>query len=165
MTLAEQFASELQREAQTTRRVLERLPEGQLSWKPHAKSMSTGELAMHIAGLPYGIAELLHELVTELPDVPVREATSVDEVLTTLDQSVAFATQRLATWGDAGLQEMWRLTREGATLFEVPRAAMVRELMLSHWFHHRGQLTVYLRMLDVPLPSVYGPTADENPLA
>ncbi|MEA2488943.1 MAG: hypothetical protein QOH21_735 [Acidobacteriota bacterium] len=163
MTVAEAFAAELTREAATTRRVLERVPEERLGWKPHEKSMSLGQLAYHIASLPEGIAKLLTNLSAEVPFVPLPEQTSVAEILATLERTVPIAAAQLIAWGDAGLQEMWRMTREGQTLMEMPRIAMVRSVMLNHWYHHRGQLTVYLRLLDVPLPSVYGPTADENP--
>ncbi len=162
MSLAEQFAAELTREAATTRRVLERVPESQLTWRPHPKSMSLGQLAFHIAVLPRAIAELI-AADTEAPNVTVREDASVAEILATLDATVPFANERLAAWGDEGLFARWRMTSNGKTLLEMPRMAMWRSVMLNHWYHHRGQLTVYLRMLDVPLPSIYGPTADENP--
>jgi uncharacterized damage-inducible protein DinB len=163
MSLAEAFASELLHEAVTTRKVLERVPEQHLGWKPHPKSMSLGALAYHIAVLPEAIATLLSNLVTDVPFAPLPENTPVAEILATLDRSVPIGVAQLKAWGDAGLHEMWRMTREGQTIMELPRLAMVRSVMLNHWYHHRGQLTVYLRQLDVPLPSVYGPTADENP--
>ena len=162
MSLAEQLAAELTREAATTRRVLERLPESQLAWKPHAKSMKLGELAFHIAILPRAISELLRDLDTEVPRVPLRDDASVAEILATLEESVPFAKETLLAWGDEGLSTRWRMTRGGKTLLEMPRVGMVRSVMLNHWYHHRGQLTVYLRLLDVPLPSIYGPTADES---
>lgn len=162
MTLGEQFARELQQEAATTRRVLERVPESQFFWKPHEKSMSLGELAMHIAMLPRGIAELLRDPVTEVPIVPLVSPSTVAEILAALESSVAFATARLSAWSDDDLAAKWEMQRNGQTLLELPRAAMVRSVMLNHSYHHRGQLTVYLRMLEVALPSVYGPTADEK---
>lgn len=162
MSLAEQFAAELTREAATTRRVLERVPESQLAWRPHAKSMTLGQLAFHIAILPSAIAELLTDLDTEVPTVPLRDDASLAEILATLEESVPAAKAKLAEWGDEGLFARWRMTREGKTLLEMPRIGMVRSVMLNHWYHHRGQLTVYLRLLDVALPSIYGPTADEN---
>jgi uncharacterized damage-inducible protein DinB len=163
VSLAEQFAAELTREAATTRRVLERVPESQLAWKPHEKSMSLGQLAYHIAILPRSISNLLTELQVEPPRVPLPENTPVAEMLALLDAAVPYATAKLAEWGDEGLAARWRMIREGKTVFDMPRAAMVRSVMLNHWYHHRGQLTVYLRLLDVPLPSVYGPSADERP--
>lgn len=164
-TKTDELMAELKRESATTRRVLERVPEDQLSWKPHAKSMSLGELALHIAQLPRGIAELLGELSVEVPAVPLREATSREELLSAFDQAVAVAATTIAEWGEDGLAAEWRLTRDEHTLFALPRAAVVRTLMLNHSYHHRGQLTVYLRLLGVPVPAVYGPTADENPFA
>lgn len=163
MTLAQSLAAELLQEAATTRRLLERVPEQHFAWKPHPKSMSMGQLAHHIATLPLGIAQLLTERVAAVPDVPLPEPASRDELLTKLENSVAFAAEKLAVWGDEGLAESWSMTREGAVLLELPRGAMFRSVMLNHWYHHRGQLTVYLRMHDVPLPSTYGPTADEKP--
>jgi len=163
MTLAEAFAAELAREAATTRRILERVPDEHLAWRPHAKSMSLGQLAYHIAALPQGIARLLTPASSEVPTVPLPENTPVAEMLPIFDQGIAIATEKLFAWGDDGLREPWRMTRGGETVLESPRIGMVRSLMFNHWYHHRGQLTVYLRLLDVPLPSIYGPTADEKP--
>jgi uncharacterized damage-inducible protein DinB len=162
MTAADAFIAELTQEAATTRRVLERVPEDQLSWRPHPKSMSLGQLAAHIAGLPRSIATILKELTIEPPRVPLPEPTSVAEILARLDEAVPFAIERLTEWGDEGLAEVWSMTRGERTLLQLPRLAVVRSVMLNHSYHHRGQLTVYLRLLDVPLPSVYGPTADDQ---
>lgn len=93
------------------------------------------------------------------------EATSVEQLLATLDSSVASARQALLGWSDEDMMATWTLARGGQTIMAVPRAAMVRAILLNHWYHHRGQLAVYLRLLDRPVPSVYGPTADENPFA
>lgn len=164
MTRAEELIVELTREAAVTRTVLERVPPGKFSWKPHSKSDSLGQLALHIAVLPLGIANLLNELVRDLPSVPRSHPESVEELTAALDHSVAFAAAKLAEWGDEGLAAQWKLVNGGRTLFDRPRGAVFRSLMLNHWYHHRGQLTVYLRLLDVPLPPIYGPTADENPL-
>jgi len=162
MSATEAFIAELTQEAATTRRVLERVPEGQLSWRPHPKSMSLGQLAAHIAGLPRGIALLLKELTVEPPRVPLPEPTSTAEIVALLDEAVPFAIERLKEWGDEGLAQVWSLSRGGKTLLQLPRLAVFRSVMLNHWYHHRGQLTVYLRLLDVALPSVYGPTADDQ---
>lgn len=162
MNIAEEILSELTAEADATRRVLERVPEQHFSWKPHAKSDSLGALAYHVAGLPLGLARLLTEPETELPAIPRPEATSVAQLLSTLDESVAFAAGKVREWGEEGLSARWRLTLNGTLLFEGRRIDMLRSTMLNHWYHHRGQLTVYLRMLDVPLPAIYGPSADEN---
>jgi uncharacterized damage-inducible protein DinB len=162
MTLTDALIAELTSEAATTRRVLERVPGDKLSWRPHQKSMTLGQLALHIAQLPGAIANLVSQLTVEVPAVPVTEATSRDQLLSTLDESVATATEKLSGWGDTGLMARWKMTRGPATLLEMPRIGMIRSVMLNHWYHHRGQLVVYLRLLDVPVPSVYGPTADEK---
>jgi uncharacterized damage-inducible protein DinB len=163
MTQTEQLISELQAEAMTTRRVLERVPEGKLTWKPHVKSMSLGQLALHIANVPGAIADVLSVLEREPTRAPLPQPGSHAEVMQTLEASVAKASAALKGWGDAGLAEEWRMRRANSTLLALPRGAMVRAIMLNHWYHHRGEMMVYLRLCDVLLPSVYGPTADENP--
>jgi len=158
---AEELIAELTQEAATTRRVLERVPEQKLSWKPHPRSLSLGQLAHHIAVLPMAIAELVSELVREPPNVPRPEAGSVAEILSTLDGSVAAAVRKLSSFSDEAMAQTWTLTRGGKAILEVPRMGVIRTIMLNHWYHHRGQLTVYLRLLDVPVPAVYGPSADD----
>jgi uncharacterized damage-inducible protein DinB len=145
--------------------VLERVPEDRLAWRPHAKSMSLGQLALHLAQLPYGITMLVERLAVEVPNVPLGQPASRREILDALEQSVAHAVERLAAWSDEDLDARWTLTRGGAILMSRTRGEVLRSLLLNHTYHHRGQLTVYLRLSDVPLPPVYGPTADENPLA
>jgi len=165
ITMAGPLIDELTREAATTRRVLERVPEDKISWKPHAKSMSLGELALHVAQTPGGVAELISRPEAEPPRFQRPEAKSRAELLTALDESVATAQSKLAAWSDSDLLAEWKLKGGGKTLMTVPRVGMIRSIMLNHWYHHRGQLLVYLRLLDVPVPSVYGPSADENPFA
>lgn len=159
--LASSLISELERESKVTRRVLERIPEDQLSWRPHPKSMSLGELGMHIAGLSRGIAQFITPHAAEVPTVPIPEAESVEQMLDALQDSTSFARTKITEWGNEGLLEEFRMTAGEQTLLAMPRAAWIRTLMHNHAYHHRGQLTVYLRLLDVPLPSIYGPTADE----
>lgn len=161
MTLAEQLIAELTQETAATRRVLERVPQDKLAWKPHAKSRSIGALAWHIAVLPLGITELVTPTVAQVPSVTDHQPQSVDEVLSMLDRSVAAAVKKISEWGDEGLAVPWRMVRGGKTIIELPRSAMLRTILLNHWYHHRGQLTVYLRELNVPLPGIYGPTADD----
>ena len=162
-TLCSALIDELHQEAATTRRVLERVPEAHFAWRPHPKSMSLGQLALHIARIPGAIADLLAELQREPPVVPLPEATSRVELVAHLEGSVAKAAQALADWGERGLSAEWSMQRGGQTLFTLPRIAMVRSVMLNHWYHHRGELMVYFLLLDVPVPSVYGPSADEKP--
>ena len=139
---------ELEREAQTTRRVLERVPEDKLTWKPHAKSMSLGRLAQHVATIPGGVsgmARLDHFDVEKFAEPPQLEST--------------------AATGDAAMMQNWSFKMGGNPIMTVPPIAVYRSILLNHLYHHRGQLTVYLRLLDVPVPSIYGPSADENPFA
>lgn len=166
MTIAAAMLAELEQEASTTRRVLERVPEAHLSWKPHPKSWSLGQLALHVATLPGAVATLVSiDTVTEPPNFVQGEAATTAELSPAMDASIAEARQRLGGLDDAAMQATWRLVSNGRELVAAPRMAMTRAVMLNHWYHHRGQLLVYLRLLDVPVPSVYGPSADENPFA
>ena len=163
MTIADTLLSELEHEAQTTKRVLERVPHTHLSWKPHPKSMSLGQLALHVAMVPGVVAEFAARDSMERPQFVQPEAAAASELVPALDSSVAKAKQHLGGMDDAAMTATWRLTFGGRELMSMPRAAFARAVMLNHWYHHRGQLLVYLRLLDVPVPSVYGPTADEDP--
>ncbi|HEX6927448.1 MAG TPA: DinB family protein [Longimicrobiaceae bacterium] len=163
MSLTQKLIAELRREASSTRKVLERVPEDRLDWSPHPKSMSLGQLALHVARLPGGIAELLTPAEVEAPNVPLPAARSRQELLAALQHGVDHAAERFEEWGEGGLEETWKMRIDGRTAIESPRYEMIRSLMMNHIYHHRGQLTVYLRLLEVPLPPVYGPTADENP--
>ena len=164
MAIADALIAELEQEAATTRRVLERVPGDKLSWKPHEKSMSLGRLAQHVAEVPAFVAELVIQNPGSLPQTSEpASAESVDEVLSALDDSVGKAKETLQGFDDAAMMESWSLASGGKTLMSMPRIAFLRALMLNHWYHHRGQLSVYLRLLDVPVPSIYGPSADENP--
>ena len=157
--------AELEQEARTTRRVLERVPGDQLSWRPHPKSMSLGQLALHVATIPSSIAQILAEDIFEAPQFVHAEAASVSELVPALEASVRAAHEFLAGLDEARATAVWKLVRGGHELMAAPRIAVVRMIMLNHWYHHRGQLSVYLRLLNVSLPSIYGPSADENPFA
>jgi uncharacterized damage-inducible protein DinB len=166
MSIADGFVMELEQEAATTRRVIERLPEDKLSWKPHPKSMSLGQLALHVAQVPDVMSKLLSADVDGVPPGSGQaEAASRAELLNALSAGVNAGAARLKGWGDPQMMATWTFTAGGRTLMSAPRAAMVRGLMFNHLYHHRGQLQVYLRLLGEPVPSVYGPTADENPFA
>jgi len=166
MTIIDTLLQELEQEAQTTRRVLERVPEGQLGWKPHPKSMSLGQLALHIATTPGGVAEIAARPgMDEAPTFVQPSAQSAAELLPTLEDSLAKARSILGGMDDSEALETWTLKSGGHTIMAMPRAAVLRMIMLNHWYHHRGQLSVYLRQLNVPVPSIYGPSADENPFA
>lgn len=163
MRLVDPLIAELEQEAETTRRVLERIPEARLSWRPHPKSMSLGQLALHIATTPGGVAQVAAQDSMERPQFDRPEPKSKREVLDALSQSVAAALEFLRGLDDARATQTWSMTLDGKPIFSLPRIGMVRTIMLNHWYHHRGEMQVYLRLLDVPVPAVYGPTADENP--
>jgi len=166
MKIIDGLLAELEQEAETTRRVLERIPQAHLTWKPHPKSMSLGQLALHVATVPGNVAELASaDTVTEPPSFVQPEAASAAELVPSLTDSVAKARRALGGFDDARMGAMWRLQSGGRDLLAMPRVAFVRAVMLNHWYHHRGQLLVYLRLLNQSVPSVYGPTADENPFA
>jgi uncharacterized damage-inducible protein DinB len=166
MKMIDAILAELDQEAHATRRVLERVPQAQLSWRPHPRSMSLGQLALHVATVPGLVAELAsHDTIPEPPAFVQPEAETAAELMPALEASLAKAHQILGGMDDATLNATWRLMAGGREIMAMPRAAVLRMIMLNHWYHHRGQMLVYLRMHDVPLPSVYGPTADENPFA
>jgi len=166
MKMIDVLLAEMDQESQSTARVLERVPQSQLSWRPHAKSMSLGQLALHVATIPGAVAELAsHTTIPEPPAFIQAEAATSAELVPALKASLAKAREILGGMDDAKLMDTWRLMSGGKELMAMPRAAVIRMIMLNHWYHHRGQLLVYLRMHNVPLPSVYGPTADENPFA
>jgi uncharacterized damage-inducible protein DinB len=166
MTIANTLLAEMEQEALATARVLERVPQAHLSWRPHPKSMSLGQLALHVATIPGSVAQfVVPDTVSEPPAFVQPEATSSAELLPALEQSLAQARQLVGGFDDASMAVTWRLLSGGRELMAAPRGALLRSVMLNHWYHHRGQLLVYLRMHDVPLPSVYGPSADENPFS
>ena len=166
MKMIEGLLAELEQEAETTCRVLERIPQEHLSWRPHVKSMSLGQLALHVATVPGNVAELAAmDTIPEPPAFVQAEATAASELAPALADSVAKAKRALGGFDDAKMGAMWRLQSGGKDIMAMPRVAFVRAIMLNHWYHHRGQLLVYLRLLIQSVPSVYGPTADENPFA
>ena len=155
MAIIDGMLQELEQEAQTTRRVLERVPDNKLAWRPHPK-----------ARMPGGVAQLVASpSPAQVPTFTDPSPKSAAELIPALDQGIATAKKALGGMNDAALTETWRLMRGDRELFAVPRAAMLRSIMLNHWYHHRGQLTTYLRELGVAIPSIYGPSADENPFA
>jgi uncharacterized damage-inducible protein DinB len=164
MKMKDSLIAEFEREAQTTRRHLERLPNDKLDWRPHEKSFTAGGLASHIvecvswADSIFNLDELDIDPATYKP----YEAASASDLLKTFDDNVAAGKQILAGVTDAKLDQLWRFKMAGQLLFERPKAEIFRDFILSHLIHHRGQFTVYLRLLNVPVPGSYGPTADEQ---
>jgi uncharacterized damage-inducible protein DinB len=165
MSAIQMLLQELEMEAQTTRRVLERVPADRLGWKPHDKSMSLGQLALHIATMPGAIAQMSQQSPMQIPKFNQPAAATAAELVPTLDKSVAQAKQVLGSLDDAALAKIWRAVDGDREVMAVPVGAVLRSIMLNHWYHHRGQLSVYLRQVGVPVPSIYGPSADENPFA
>ena len=168
MPLIDGLLQELEHEATITRRVLERVPGDRLAWRPHRKARTLGELALHVASVPGGVAMLVAApSPAQAPQFadPSPSAKSVDELIPMLEWSIAKAREVLGGFDDAAITSPLTLMNGGREVFTIPRIALARSVMLNHWYHHRGQLTVYLRELDVPVPSIYGPSADENPFA
>ena len=166
MAIVDGLLQELEQEAQTTRRVLERVPGDKLGWRPHPKARSLGELALHVAMVPGGVASLIGSpSPAQAPQFSDPVPASVSELLPALDKSIADARKAIGHLNDQDMTAGWTMKRGDVELFTAPRVALLRSIMLNHWYHHRGQLTVYLRELDVPVPSIYGPSADENPFA
>jgi uncharacterized damage-inducible protein DinB len=162
MAMIDGLLQELEQEAQTTKRVLERVPDAQLGWKPHAKSMTLGQLAMHIAIVPGGVAEAAAQPSIQRPLFEHPSVAGANELVPMLDDSVKRARRALQGLDDNALMATWRVLDGDREILAMPRIAFIRSVMLNHWYHHRGQLSVYLRQLNVPVPSIYGPSADEN---
>jgi uncharacterized damage-inducible protein DinB len=163
MTTADALRAEFDRETRATRRYLERVPGDRLTWRPHQKSFTAGELASHIVECVRWTEAIFSGdefNVDPATFTPVR-VTSVPELLDTFDADVARGMQVLATVGDDAVSRPWRMKVKGTVRFERPKSIVFRDFTLSHLIHHRGQLSVYLRLLDVPVPGAYGPTADE----
>jgi uncharacterized damage-inducible protein DinB len=158
------LVAELQRELPITRRLLERVPAEQFGWQPHPKSMSLGALAAHMANL---IGFL--DMAVQGPETDVEAVawpappTTTDELLQRFDVNGATIQTTLAALADAEFHGLWALRRGEQILMQLPRVAVVRTFVLNHLIHHRGQLSVYLRLLDIPVPAIYGNSADEAP--
>jgi uncharacterized damage-inducible protein DinB len=165
--MLEPMLGEIEQEAATTKRVLERVPADKLTWKPHPRSMSLGQLAMHVAMIPGGISKLAQSDVFEVNPANFNPPSpkSGEEILGALDTSIQAAREYLCGVSESEVMGTWRLTANGKEVMAIPRAGLLRSIMLNHWYHHRGQLSVYLRLLEVPVPTIYGPSADENPFA
>jgi uncharacterized damage-inducible protein DinB len=166
-SLTQSLANELERETAATRRLLERIPADRLEWQPHPKSMTLGQLAQHLASIPGNISRLarLEGFDASQANFAPPAPESAEALLSTLETSLADAKSFLGELDEEAAVAPWRLTAGEREVFTIPRAEVVRTLMLNHWYHHRGQLAVYLRLLDVPVPVIYGRSADENPFA
>ena len=163
MTIADTLLPEFDHEMATTRKTLERVPEDQLAWRPHPKSWTLAELATHLANIPAWIPPTLETDSLDIGAVPHAPLLgSAQALLEAFDRNVAAARTRLAGAPDQKLLHPWTALAVGQPLFSMPRIAVLRSFVLSHSIHHRAQLGMYLRLNDIPVPSTYGPTADET---
>jgi uncharacterized damage-inducible protein DinB len=164
MALTDALLPEFDHEMAVTRTLLSRVPDGVFDWKPHPKSMSLGQLAQHIATLPlWGLVTLTQPSFDVAGNPPLAPSQTRADVLALFDGHVAQARAALVGIDDAALMTPWALKQGPQTIFSMPKAGVWRSFVMSHLIHHRAQLSVYLRMHDVPLPAMYGPTADERP--
>jgi len=167
MSVTQAFLQEFENEAKTTRRVLERVPSDKLSWRPHPKSMSLGHLALHVAASPGVICGWATQDETEFSGQAPPDPTSTEEIVAAHDKSVERVREILSSLNEEDVKKPWAAKMKGTSepMMTMPKVALLRGLGLNHTYHHRGQLSVYLRLLDVAVPSIYGPSADENPFA
>jgi len=165
MTIAQSLLAEFEIQAPITRRFLERLPEDKLMWKPHEKSMTAGQLAYHLAFVPGGVIRFVQTNPALAPDFAnFPQPAGRQDVLNLLDEGISNVRELLPKLTDAQMNETWRLVAGGKEVLAQPRGLFIRDVMFSHWYQHRGQFCVYLRLLGVPVPASWGPSADEPPL-
>lgn len=161
MTIAGTILPEFEQEMKTTRRLLERVPHEKGQWKPHPKAFALGHLAQLVAWLPGWVTNALTTTELDLAGAGGYSFETTATLLDIFDKNVREAREALSKAKDTDFGVSWSLKRGGQVLMTVPRAAIVRQ-NISHLVHHRGQLSVYLKLLDVPIPSIYGPSADER---
>ena len=160
MSVADMLLPEFDQEMASTRRVIERVPTDKGQFKPHPKSFSLGHLTQLVSGMPGWITNAVTQTALDLSGYPGYSYEKTDDLLKTFDRNVKEARQAIASAKDSDYNVNWSLKRGEQVFFTAPRAVIVRQT-INHLVHHRGQLTVYLRLIDVPVPSIYGPTADE----
>ncbi|MFP5211716.1 MAG: DinB family protein [Acidobacteriota bacterium] len=162
MLIAKSLLAEFETQAPITRNFLERLPKDKLTWKPHSRSMTAGQLAYHLAMVPGAVVRGAQKDHIALPDFQFPQPSTLQEVLDAFDQSVSTVREILPLFDDAAMNATWRIVAGDQEIAAMPRIAFLRNIMLNHWYQHRGQFSVYLRLLDVPVPSSWGPSADER---
>jgi len=164
MPTVHDFIRELDLETPATRRTLERVPASQMDWKPHQKSLSMGQLAMHVAKIPGVLSEIALKPSFDVATViPRPSAANIAELLSTFEESIAKARALLSEMTDASLTTPWRMFNGNLEVASMPRGDFLRSILFNHWYHHRGQLTVYLRETGALVPAIYGASADEVP--
>jgi uncharacterized damage-inducible protein DinB len=163
MTMSQVLLPEFDNEMKSTRRALERVPDESFDWKPHEKSMAMGKLATHLAELPgFAIAIIGGDGINfDKGEYKPAVANNRAEVLELFDKNVAAAREAIVGATDDHLRQPWHLIYQSKKIFDAPRAAALRGMMMNHVVHHRGQFTVYLRLNGVAVPAIYGPSADE----
>jgi len=164
MPIADLLLAEFEAQAPVTRKFLERLPADKLTWKPHDRSMTAGQLAYHLAFVPGGVIRGAQQSQITPPDFVHHQPTSIKEILDAYDQSIATVREVMPTFDDAAMHATWRIIAGEKQIAAMPRVAFLRNIMLNYWYQHRGQFAVYLRMLGQPVPSSWGPSADESPV-
>jgi uncharacterized damage-inducible protein DinB len=163
ISIAESLLAEFEIQAPITRKFLERLPEDKLTWKPHEKSMTAGQLAYHLASIPGGVVRFVGNNPAQAPtSFNFPQPASRQEILDTLEESIRTVREVLPKFEDEAMTETWRLD-VGREMLALTRGQFLRDIMFSHWYQHRGQFCVYLRLLNVPVPATWGPSADEPP--
>lgn len=165
MLTTDDILAELEQEADATRRVLERVPEEQFDWRPHPVSLSLGQLAMHVATLPGALAAVAR--LDSFPvghEIPRPTPTSTEALLEALELGLDQARDILSGMDEEALAAPWRLVDGPVEVLAIPRRNFVRSILFNHWYHHRGQLCVYLRQVGAPVPAIYGASADERPV-
>ena len=162
MSISQSLLPEFDHEMATTRKCIERVPDGKYDWKPHERSMAMGQLASHISEMTTWAVAGLKQDSLDLGNYKPFLATTTKELLESFDKNVVDARAAIAGTDDAEYMKNWSLTKGGQTLLTMPKIAVVRTFVLNHVIHHRGQLSVYLRENNVPVPSIYGPSADEG---
>ena len=164
-SIAQAFLEEFETQTPITRRFLERLPEEKLTWKPHEKSMTAGQLAYHLASVPGSLMHFVRINPAQVPEFAAfPQPASKQEILAKLDESIATVREMLPALDDDAMNETWRLMAGEKELVAQPRQGFLRDVLFSHLYQHRGQFSVYLRLLNVPVPASFGPSADEPPL-
>ena len=166
MRIVDPILAEMDQEAEITKRLFDVIPEDKLGWRPHPKAKTLGELAMHVATIPGSVAEIGDLDVKEAGDFPPDiQPSNRMQITDAFADSLKKAKEIVGSTDDTRATAEWKLVKDGSTLFAAPRIGFWRSILLNHNYHHRGQLSAYLRELDVPLPSIYGPSADTNPFA
>ncbi len=163
MSLKDAFIAELQRESVNTKKMLERVPYDKQDWKPHEKSMTLGRLAVHVAEIPHWISDIINiDAFDFLQHYHPNKAASTEELISVFQEKMDTAIADLEKIKEEDFNKIWVVKQGEQVFFNIPKAAAIRSWAFSHQVHHRGQLSVYLRLLDVPVPGMYGPTADES---